>query len=167
MRLERVHERTPALEAEVMRVMQDCGDYYGLVHGRAAGADDLDEFFSADVPGIAPGDIRAYTIRDSDAVVGCAGLVLGWKRAGQSMIGLLLVGGPHRRQGTGREAATALEDVARASPHGRSMRIGIVETNVPAFGFWRALGYRETGELRSLDGVAAPIVILEKDLHGA
>ena len=47
------------------------------------------------------------------------------------------------------------------------MRIGIVETNVPAFGFWHAMGYRETGELRPLDGVRAPVVILEKDFDGA
>jgi hypothetical protein len=46
----------------------------------------------------------------------------------------------------------------------RRIRIGIVETNVPAFAFWHALGFRETGERRAIEGFRGDVVLLEKAL---
>ena len=159
-------ERTPAEERLVERLVAGCEDYYRLAYGRAPRASDVDEVFGAEIPGVAREDTHAWIVAANGEPAGFAGLVSGWKRPGQSMIGILALDARLRRQGTGRAAVAALEAFARGTPHGRSMRIGIVETNTPAFAFWHAVGYRENGERRSLDALAAPVVILEKDLHG-
>ena len=166
-RLERLTARTPAAEATVARRVEACRDYYQLVSGRPPNAADVDDIFAAEVPGIAREDIHAYLVVDGGVAVGYAGLLLGWKRPGQSMIGLLAVDPAHRGRGTGRAAVAALERVARASPHGQSLRIGVVEANAAGLRFWHALGFRETGERRDLEGYTAPIVLLEKALDAA
>ena len=165
--LQPLAERTPANERLVERLLAGCEDYYRLAYGRAPRASDVDEVFGTEVPGIAREDVHAWIVSANGAPAGFAGLVCGWKRPGQSMIGILALDARLRRQGTGRAAVAALEAFARGTPHGHSMRIGIVATNTPAFGFWHALGYRETGERRTLEDLAAPVVILEKDLHDA
>lgn len=111
-----------------------------------------------------PEDVRAYGIYAQSRIVGLASIALGWKRPGQAMIGLLLVSERQRGRGYGRVAYDALEAIARASPHGRSLRIGIVEANVVAFGFWRHLGFREIGERHKLEEFTTDVVILEKAL---
>ena len=166
-RLRPLEARTPEAVALVRRLVAGCDDYYRLVHGRAPGEEDVDDVFGAAVPGVGPGDIHSWIVEVEGEPAGYAGLLSGWKRPGQSMIGMLALDARHRRRGAGRAAVAALEDFARATPHGRSMRIGIVETNAAAFAFWRALGYRETGERRALEGFVAPIVLLEKALDAA
>ncbi|APV51042.1 hypothetical protein BWI17_15930 [Betaproteobacteria bacterium GR16-43] len=158
--------RTDEAFAGVERVMRECGDYYQLVQGHAADRAEAEEFFHFDVPGVPPENARAYGIHAGGQLVGLASLLLGWKRPGQSMIGFLAIGAPHRGKGYARAAYDALEAVARASPHGTSLRIGIVETNDPAFAFWHRLGFVETGERRALDEYVADVILLEKTLDG-
>jgi GNAT superfamily N-acetyltransferase len=162
--LVRVCQATPQARADVAAVMRACEDYYRSVQGHPADEKEVADFFRFEVPGIPAEDARAYVVYSSGHAVGLASLVLGWKRAGQSMVGLLAISGPHRGHGLGRATYEALEAIARASAHGTSMRIGIVETNAGAFPFWRVLGFRENGERKSLDEFAADVVILEKDL---
>ena len=164
LRLERLRERSPEVDAAVARVMGECPDYYEAVHGRPANDGDVHDFFHVEVPGIDPGDVHCYALRAGSEMVGIAGMIFGWKRPGQSMIGLLAVSQRHRRKGHGRAAAAELERIARSSPHGTSLRIGIVETNVPAFAFWQALGFRETGERRAIEGFRGDVILLEKGL---
>jgi len=159
-------EATPGREAEVARVMAECPDYYQAVQGRTAGPEEVHDFFHAEVPGIAPRDVRSYGIYSRGRMVGLASLVLGWKRAGQSMIGFLAVSERERGHGHARAACEALEAIARASPHGTSMRIGIVETNTAAFGFWHHLGFVETGERKTLAEFTGDVILLEKALDG-
>ena len=159
-------EATPAREAEVARVMAECPDYYQAVQGRPAGPEEVRDFFHAEVPGIAPRDVRSYGIYCQGRMVGLASMVLGWKRPGQSMIGFLAVSERERGHGHARAACEALEAIARSSPHGTSMRIGIVETNANAFGFWHHLGFVETGERKTLEEFTADVILLEKALDG-
>lgn len=164
--LVRVREATPQARAGVAAVMRECEDYYRRVQGHPADEKEVDGFFRFEVPGVPPEDGHAYLVYANGAPVGIASLLLGWKRPGQSMVGLLEIAAPHRGQGLGRATYEALEAIARASPHGTSMRIGIVQTNADAFPFWRRLGFRENGEVKRLDDYVADIVILEKDLGG-
>jgi len=166
-RLRPLVARTAEDERLVERLLEGCEDYYRRVHGRAPCAHDVDEVFGTPVAGLPAESVRAWIVERRGEAVGLAGLLSGWKRPGQSMIGLLAIDARQRRRGTGRSAVEALEAFARSTHDGRSMRIGIVETNAPAFDFWHALGYRETGERRELEDFTAPVVILEKDLDGA
>jgi GNAT superfamily N-acetyltransferase len=164
--LVRMREAAPQAVADVAAVMRDCEDYYLRVQGRPADEAEVANFFRFEVPGIPPEDGHAYVVRSGGVPVGLASLVLGWKRPGQSMVGLLAIAERHRGRGLGRAAYDSLEAIARGSRHGASMRIGIVATNTEAFPFWRRLGFRENGEVKRLDAYIADIVILEKDLDG-
>jgi ribosomal protein S18 acetylase RimI-like enzyme len=159
-----MREATPEARADVARVMRECEAYYRAVQGRPADDHEVDDFFRFEVPGVPPENARAFGVRVDGAVVGLASLLLGWKRPGQSMIGFLAISDRHRGHGYARAAYDALEAVARASPHGQSLRIGIVETNAQAFGFWHHLGFVETGERRQLDDFVADVILLEKAL---
>ena len=161
-----MREATPAALHDVASVMADCEAYYQTVQGRPADYRDVRAFFQFAVPGLPPEDVRAYAILAGSRIVGLASLALGWKRPGQSMIGLLAIAEPHRNRGYARAACDGLEALARASPHGTSLRIGIVESNADAFAFWHHLGFRETGERRKLDEYVAEVVLLEKALGG-
>jgi ribosomal protein S18 acetylase RimI-like enzyme len=165
-RLIRFSGATAELKDSVANVLARCGDYYEAVHGRPANAEDVEGVFHAEVPGIPPEDIRSYGIYAGDELVGLGSIILGWKRPGQSMIGFLAVADQYRGKGYARAAAEALEAVARASAHGTSMRIGIIETNAPAFGFWRHLGFVETGERKTLEEFKGDVILLEKALDG-
>jgi ribosomal protein S18 acetylase RimI-like enzyme len=161
-----MREPTPEAVQDVARVMAECEAYYRAVQGHPADPSEVESFFKFEVPGIAPEDVRAYGIRVDGRTVGLASMVLGWKRPGQSMIGLLAVADRHRGRGYARAAFDALAAVARASPHGQSLRIGVVESNAQAFGFWHHLGFVETGERKCLADFVAEVVLLEKPLDG-
>ncbi len=161
-----MREATPDALRAVATVMGECEAYYRAVHGRPACRSDIDAFFQFNVPGLPEEDVRAYTILADGSTVGIAGLALGWKRPGQSMLGLLAISERHRGRGYARAAYDRLEAIARASPHGTSLRIGVVETNEGAFSFWRHLGFRETGERKRLEEYVADVILLEKAIGG-
>jgi GNAT superfamily N-acetyltransferase len=160
-------EETPTLVREVEQAMHESPFYYRACHGRLASTGDARRFFTKVVPGLAPGDERSYGIYAGYGLVGLAHLAIGWKRPGQSMIGLLLVSERHQNQGHAGSAYAQLEDIVRASPHGASLRIGVCEGNAPAFGFWRHLGFRENGERYKVEDLTTDVLILEKELAPA
>lgn len=157
-------EASPVALREVAQVMRESSRYYRACHGRTANAEDARHFFTKVVPGLEPGNERSYGIYAGYGLVGLAHLAIGWKRPGQSMVGLLLVSERHQNRGHGRSAYAQLEAIARASAHGASMRIGVCEANVPAFGFWRHLGFRENGERYTIAELTSDVLILVKDL---
>ena len=157
-------EASPALLREVEQVMRESPFYYRTCNGRTANAGDAQRFFTKVVPGLEPCNERSYGIYTGYRLVGLAHLAIGWKRPGQSMVGLLLVSERCQNRGHGGAAYAQLEGIVRASPHGASMRIGVCEANVPAFGFWRRLGFGENGERYTVEDLTSDVVILEKDL---
>lgn len=159
-----LREASPVLLGDVERVMRESPFYYRTCQGRTATNEDVRHFFAKVVPGLEPGNERSYGIYAGYEIVGLAHLALGWKRPGQSMVGLLLVSERHQNRGHARSAYAQLEAIARASSHGTSMRIGVCEANAPAFGFWRHLGFREIGERHVVAELTSDVLILEKDL---
>jgi GNAT superfamily N-acetyltransferase len=157
-------ESSPTVLREVVEVMGESPFYYRTCYGRTANGDDAAHFFTKVVPGLAPGDERSFGIYAGYSLVGIAHLALGWKRPGQSMVGLLLVSERQQGRGHARSAYAQLEAIVRASPHGISMRIGVCEANAPAFGFWRHVGFRENGERFKVDDLTSDVLILEKEL---
>jgi uncharacterized protein len=64
-------------------------------------------------------------------------------------LGLLLIDRAHQGKGIGAAACQALErDLLPRWPWARRLRLSVVRTNDQVLGFWRRLGFTETGELR-------------------
>jgi ribosomal protein S18 acetylase RimI-like enzyme len=80
------------------------------------------------------------------------------------MIGLLLVAESFQRRGIGALAYRRLEEMIAAWESMESIRIGVIETNLPAFDFWHRMGFVETGERSRSDQYIGDTVILEKRL---
>jgi len=69
-----------------------------------------------------------------------------------------------QRRGLGRGFSVLLEQVIGAWPEIECLRIGIVASNEGALAFWRKLGYRETGEIKSHPEFVREVIVLEKPL---
>jgi GNAT superfamily N-acetyltransferase len=89
-----------------------------------------------------------------------------WPDAQTAHIGLLLVRGDRQRTGLGRATFAALTDLAREWVGIRSWRAAIVRTNEQVAGFWRQLGFAETGEVKPYryDRLSSEAVIFAREV---
>ncbi|WP_456836930.1 GNAT family N-acetyltransferase [Bradyrhizobium sp. USDA 4486] len=69
----------------------------------------------------------------------------------------------HQRRDIGRAALRALERFARNRLGASKLRLAIVATN-PVMGFWRTMGFHETGEVRPYNGerISSTVHLMEK-----
>lgn len=154
-----------AARADVASIVDAATDYYMTVQGTPAGPEEIDEFFTAVPPGYSLDDMFPLGFYAAERIVGIGGLLKGWNAPDKAMIGLLVLDPAVRGKGFGQQAVQCMEDMARAWPDIKRLRVGVVACNTNALGFWRKMGYRETGEVKArfapfLDDV----VILEKPL---
>ena len=156
---------TDAELAALTEVVLGAPGYSQQVEGRAPAAADVPALLADLPPGFTHEDKFFYGIWVNGRMVGCADVLRGWKHAGQSMIGLLLLREDAQGQGYGREACGLLEDIARNWPGMASMRVGVVSTNTGGLAFWRRMGYAETGERVKLPQYLGETIILEKPLR--
>jgi GNAT superfamily N-acetyltransferase len=156
---------TPGNRTRVQRVFEGAPTYSRLTEGKLPSPDAGDEAFSSLAPGGTIEQKSVWMIREGERDVGVIDLYRGWNAPHKMMIGLLLLVEPAQGRGLGRSAYAALREtlIAEKSPY-TTLRIGVIETNVNAFPFWRKLGYVETGEVKTSAEFIAPIVILERPL---
>lgn len=110
-------------------------DALSVLIARPAGFDEADKF--------------SLGLWADDQLVGFADLLKGYPDPETAWIGLLIVDPRQRRVGYGRALHAAIIDRASSWPGVRRILLGIVATNAAyAEPFWRALGYRPTGEVR-------------------
>jgi GNAT superfamily N-acetyltransferase len=65
------------------------------------------------------------------------------------LVGLLQIDHDRQGQGIGAAARQALDrEVAARWPWARRLRLSVVRTNDQVLGFWRRMGFTETGEVR-------------------
>lgn len=99
---------------------------------------------------VPPGATReqkfVWALRVDGHLVGCLDAVRSWPQRHIVTIGWLIVDAAHRREGLATEAFGALVKRCRGWPGVRQLRLSVVETQADAIGFWRAHGFRETGE---------------------
>jgi hypothetical protein len=80
LRLERLRERSPEVDAAVARVNGRVPRLLRVRPRPAANDGDVHDFFHVEVPGIEPGDVHCYALRAGSEMVGIAGMIFGWKR---------------------------------------------------------------------------------------
>jgi ribosomal protein S18 acetylase RimI-like enzyme len=156
---------TPSHHARVQRVFEQAPAYVLRTEGKLPGPDDGAEAFSSLAPGGTAEQKSIWMIREGEFDVGVIDIYRGWNAPHKIMIGLLLVIESAQGRGLGKTAYALLRDTLIAESNAYSvLRIGVIETNVAAFPFWRKLGFMETGEVKSSDEFIAPVVILERSL---
>lgn len=100
-------------------------------------------------------------------LVAFADVLLGYPDPAAAYIGLLIVHGDHLGRGAGRELHDAVLDRVVRESSAERMRLGVVESNAAvAEPFWRALGYRPTGERKPYryDKLVSTVSLWERDV---
>ncbi len=149
--------------AALQSVLEAAPRYFEVVTGHPPAGAEAQSTFSALPPGKTYDDKRVYGLYAGDAMIGCADVIRGYPTREKAVIGLLLLAEPWQRRGVGR----AFERLVRARfadwPEVTTSRIGVIETNAGALAFWRALGYRETGERHAASApFVADAIVLER-----
>jgi RimJ/RimL family protein N-acetyltransferase len=164
LRLDRL-AHTPAGEAAVQRVLAAAPGYFHRISGGPPGPAEAGELFAELPAGKSFDDKFVYGIEADGRLVGCLDLLRGYPVPGTAFLGLLLLSEAHQRRGIGCAAYALAESIVR-SWSCDTVRLGVVATNGPALCFWRACGFRATGERRPhrLGTVVSEILLFDKVL---
>ncbi|WP_277211906.1 GNAT family N-acetyltransferase [Isoptericola croceus] len=137
----------------VLRLFADDGGYSARVTGHAASRQDAVDALTERPPGTAPEAKRVLGLYDdADELVGLADVIRGWPDVGYAHVGLLQTSASRHRQGLGRALHAAVEELVATWPESATLRLAVVDINRDAAEpFWRALGYRATGESKPFE----------------
>ena len=147
------HLREVAGDAEELRALQvviESDEGFALrVTGHPPGPADAQSTLLLVPEGRSPEDKAPFVVWASDELVGVLDLLLRYPDEETVYIGLLLIDRARQGQGIGTAAYQALErDLLPRWPWARRLRLSVVRTNEQVLGFWRRLGFTETGEVR-------------------
>ncbi|WP_240930579.1 N-acetyltransferase [Isoptericola sp. BMS4] len=138
---------------DVARLLVDDGGYSERVAGHAATRRDAADVLTSRPPRTAPGAKHVLGLRDeAGAAVGVADVIRGWPSAEHAHVGLLQTAASRHRQGLGRALHAAVLERVTTWTEVTTLRLAVVDTNRDAAEpFWRALGYRPTGESKPFE----------------
>lgn len=139
-------------------------DYFLAITGKLAAPNEAENEFAELPPDVNRADQFIFGFYLDGRLIGCAGLLRGFRAANKAMLGLLLIGEKYQGLGHGSRAYTELEKIMASWPGIDTVRIGVVETNHAAFAFWRKMGFTETREKREkYPPLIADIIVMEKN----
>jgi GNAT superfamily N-acetyltransferase len=154
----------PAEMAALQCVLEAAPDYFLRVTGAPPGGAEAQSTFTALPEGKSYEDKFVWGLYAGEAMIGCADVIRGYPVRQKAVIGLLLLAQSWQRRGLGRGFAALIEQAIGAWPEIGQLRIGVVASNEGAVTFWRKLGYRDTGEIKSNPEFVREVVVLEKPL---
>jgi RimJ/RimL family protein N-acetyltransferase len=105
-----------------------------------------------------------------DELVGILDLLLRYPDDQTVDPGLLLIDGAHQGRASGTAAFQALErDLLPRWSWARRLRLSVDRTNDQTLGFWRRLGFTETGEVRPCryDKLESESILMDKPIPPA
>jgi RimJ/RimL family protein N-acetyltransferase len=154
----------PPEMAALQCVLEAAPDYFLQITGAPPGGAEAQSTFTALPPGKSYQDKFVWGLYAGEAMIGCADVLRGYPVLEKAVIGLLLLAQPWQRRGLGRSFAALVERTIAAWLEIACLRIGVVASNEGALAFWRKLGYRETGEIKSNLEFVREVIVLEKPL---
>jgi RimJ/RimL family protein N-acetyltransferase len=151
----------------LQKVLEAAPQYSFNVSGAPQPPNAAEEVFSALPDNFASSNKFVFGIELNSSLIGCIDLLRGFPKPETAMIGLLLLREPHQRKGFGQRAYLQVEDKLRAWPEITKVRISVVESNGEVLGFWKKLGFAETGTRRPYESgnVSSQAIVLEKPLQ--
>lgn len=150
--------------ARVQAILEAAPTFTLVTEGRLPAPDAAQGVFESVPPNGTRDRKRVYLIRADAQDVGVIDLYLGWNTVEKVCIGLFMLIETQHRRGIGAKAYALLHEEIRSWRKFTTLRIGVVQTNLNAFPFWRAMGFLENGEIKHGEASVAPIVILERPI---
>jgi RimJ/RimL family protein N-acetyltransferase len=152
--------------AALQRVLEAAPAYFLTVTGLPPGNAEAQSTYTALPPEKTDEDKFVWGLYAGASMIGCADVIRGYPVREKAVIGLLLLAEPWQHRGLGRPFATLIEQAICAWPEIERLRLGVTASNTTALSFWRKLGYRETGEVKSPPpGMVAEVHVFEKPLQ--
>jgi uncharacterized protein len=151
--------------AALQRIMESDEDFAVRVTGHPPGPADAQSTLMFVPEGKSPDDKAVFGVWAGDELVGILDLLLRYPDDETLYLGLLLIDRDRQGQGIGAAACQALErDLLPRWPWVRRLRLGVVRTNDQVLGFWRRLGFTETGEVRPwrYDKLESEAILMDK-----
>jgi ribosomal protein S18 acetylase RimI-like enzyme len=139
------------------------------VTGHPPGPADAQSTLLSVPEGSSPDDKAPFGVWAGDELVGLLDLLLRYPDDETVYLGLLLIDRARQGQGIGAAAFQALErDLLPRWPWARRLRLSVVRTNDQVLGFWRRLGFTETGEVRPwrYDKLESEAILMDKPVMG-
>jgi RimJ/RimL family protein N-acetyltransferase len=154
--------------AALQKLFEAMPGYYHATTGKAAAPNEAENEFIELPPGVNRSDQFVFGIYHEDELIGCAGVLRGFRTANKAMLGLLLIGEKYQGQGYGARAYAELEKIVLTWSGIDTVRLGVIETNTAAFPFWHKMGFAENGERKpKTPPYIADTIVLEKYLGAA
>jgi GNAT superfamily N-acetyltransferase len=162
----RVITGEPQEMAALQAVLEAAPRYYDAVSGLPPGPAEAQSLITDLPPGKTYDDKIVWGLHAGAAMIGCADAIRGWNAPHKAIIGLLLLHEQWQGRGFGRAFALLIEHaIAARWPEIDTLRLGVVASNEDALAFWRALGYLETGEMKTGPPQwRADVIVFEKPL---
>jgi ribosomal protein S18 acetylase RimI-like enzyme len=151
--------------AALQRIFESDEDFALRVTGHPPGPADAHSTLMFVPEGKSPDDKAVFGVWAGDELVGVLDLLLRHPDDETVYLGLLLIDRDRQGQGIGAAACRALErDLRSRWPWARRLRLGVVRTNGQVLGFWRRMGFTETGEVRPwrYDKLESEVVLMDK-----
>ncbi|NED95648.1 GNAT family N-acetyltransferase [Phytoactinopolyspora alkaliphila] len=140
----------PEDEPGVLRLFQECDDWFEATTGGPSGPGDVQSLFYALPEGYSFEDKRIFTLRDGSRIVGLVDAVVGYPRPRACAVGAFLIAPSHR----GRGVATAVAEIllSEAREAGFKEVTATTTDRWPAGdGFLRSLGFDLPGDRPTTD----------------
>ena len=138
-------------DLEVVLSLLESNGEYGALWAERPSLDTLRRDLSALPPRCVPEQKHYVALWREGKVRAVLDWVEDYPRAHTLWIGLLMVEGSAHRQGVGRMVAEALSAAAGEAGMDK-LRLGCLKENEQGRAFWKALGFREVREGKTLDG---------------
>ena len=150
----------------LQQVLEDAPRYSLNVSGAHQPKDAAGEVFSALPENFDRSKKFVYGIYLGLQLVGCIDALRGFPSQSTAMVGLLLLVESQQGKGLGKMAYRELEKILSSWTEISRVRISVVETNGEVLGFWKKIGFKETGVRLTYENgiITSEAVILEKPL---
>lgn len=160
MELQRLTSANPSHISWLEEIVLASPAYSWLTEGKAPDPADALEILRVCPPGIGEDDKFVLAVLEGEERLGCVDLVRGYPDEQTAYLGLLLLKEPH--QGHGSELLRRL--TAMATSWGcTAMRLGVIETNLPALHFWSKHGFRQLAR-KSIPGFSGDTLIMSRTI---
>ncbi len=151
--------------AAMQRVIESDEDFALRVSGHPPAPADAQSTLLFVPEGKSPDDKVVFGVWVDGELVGILDLLLRHPDQETVYLGLLQVDRRWQGRGIGAAALRALErEVLARWPWARRLRLSVVRTNDQVLGFWRRMGFAETGEVRPwrYDRLRSEAILMDK-----
>ena len=147
-------------EEIVQHLCERCIDYYEIVEGSLPEKDAGLEILNDLPPGWESKDKHVFgCFNEHNLLIAVIDIIADYPHKGEWIIGLLMIDPKERGKGLGRVLHEFIKDYVLMYKADK-LRIGVVQENTNATGFWKSLGYDEIKRVNMRNGIKDNVVVV-------